>query len=79
MPPETIFASQVQFLQEHSFKPLEQVTLEPYERDHAMVTGLSSFYCSLFKFTLLIFFLFQRDITDTASLRNIYLGFGKRR
>ncbi|KIM36455.1 hypothetical protein M413DRAFT_78230 [Hebeloma cylindrosporum] len=43
MPPETIFASQVQFLKEHSFKPLEQVTLEPYERDHAMVTGSSSF------------------------------------
>lgn len=39
VPPETIFASQVQYLQEHNFKPLEQVTLEPYERDHAMVTA----------------------------------------
>lgn len=39
VPPETIFASEVQYLKEHNFKPLEQVTLEPYERDHAMVTG----------------------------------------
>ncbi|KAF8902815.1 Fibrillarin [Gymnopilus junonius] len=39
VPPETVFASEVQFLKEHQFKPLEQVTLEPYERDHAMVTA----------------------------------------
>ena len=56
MPPETIFASQVQFLQEHSFKPLEQVTLEPYERDHAMVTGLSFFCCCLQVHTKISFF-----------------------
>ncbi|KJA24152.1 hypothetical protein HYPSUDRAFT_65661 [Hypholoma sublateritium FD-334 SS-4] len=42
MPPETIFASEVQYLKEHNFKPIEQVTLEPYERDHAMVTAV---YC----------------------------------
>ncbi|KAG6819686.1 hypothetical protein H0H93_009642, partial [Arthromyces matolae] len=40
MPPETIFASEVQKLKESRFKPLEQVTLEPYERDHAMVTAV---------------------------------------
>ncbi|CAA7271133.1 unnamed protein product [Cyclocybe aegerita] len=39
IPPETVFAQQVQELKEGSFKPLEQVTLEPYERDHAMVTA----------------------------------------
>lgn len=39
MPPETIFAAEVQTLKAHQFKPLEQVTLEPYERDHAMVSG----------------------------------------
>ncbi len=39
MPPETIFAGEVQKLKEAQFKPLEQVTLEPYERDHAMVSG----------------------------------------
>lgn len=38
-PPEAIFASEVQKLKESQFKPLEQVTLEPYERDHAMVSG----------------------------------------
>lgn len=38
-PPETVFAREVQFLKDNKFKPLEQVTLEPYERDHAMVTG----------------------------------------
>lgn len=44
MPPETIFASEVQKLKLSHFTPLEQVTLEPYERDHAMVSGtLSSF------------------------------------
>ncbi|KAG5644393.1 rRNA 2'-O-methyltransferase fibrillarin 2 [Asterophora parasitica] len=40
-PPETIFAAEVQKLKESQFKPLEQVTLEPYERDHAMVSGTS--------------------------------------
>ena len=38
--PEVVFASEVQFLKSNKFKPLEQVTLEPYERDHAMVTGM---------------------------------------
>ena len=37
--PEAIFAAEVQKLKEMDFKPLEQVTLEPYERDHAMVSG----------------------------------------
>jgi rRNA 2'-O-methyltransferase fibrillarin len=39
--PETIFASEVEKLRENQFRPLEQVTLEPYERDHAMVSGKS--------------------------------------
>ncbi|KAK8790662.1 hypothetical protein WA588_002411 [Blastocystis sp. NMH] len=37
--PEAVFASEVQKLKEEKFKPLEQLTLEPYERDHAVVTG----------------------------------------
>ena len=37
--PETVFANEVEYLRTQKFKPLEQVTLEPYERDHAMVTG----------------------------------------
>ena len=36
---EAVFAAEVQKLREEHFKPLEQLTLEPYERDHAVVTG----------------------------------------
>lgn len=39
-PPETVFAKEVQVLRDWKFKPTEQVTLEPYERDHAMVAGM---------------------------------------
>jgi rRNA 2'-O-methyltransferase fibrillarin len=39
-PPEAVFAAEVEQLKKDGFKPLEQVTLEPYERDHAMVTGM---------------------------------------
>lgn len=39
MPAETVFAAEIDRLREGQFKPLEQVTLEPYERDHAMVSG----------------------------------------
>lgn len=38
-PPDTVFASQIALLRDNQFKPIEQVTLEPYERDHAMVSG----------------------------------------
>jgi len=38
--PEHVFASQVAELRKHQFKPKEQITLEPYERDHAVVTGI---------------------------------------
>jgi rRNA 2'-O-methyltransferase fibrillarin len=37
--PEAVFAKEVQKLKEEQFKPREQVTLEPYERDHAVVVG----------------------------------------
>lgn len=40
--PEAVFAKEVEFLRKNSFKPLEQITLEPYERDHAMVSGETS-------------------------------------
>lgn len=32
VPAEQVFAHEVQTLREHKFKPLEQITLEPYER-----------------------------------------------
>lgn len=34
-----IFAKEVQKLQKDNFRPMEQITLEPYERDHAIVFG----------------------------------------
>jgi len=37
--PEAVFASEVSKLKKDNFKPQEQVTLEPYERDHAVVIG----------------------------------------
>ncbi|ODV78027.1 Fibrillarin [Suhomyces tanzawaensis NRRL Y-17324] len=36
---ETVFAREVQKLREERIKPLEQLTLEPYERDHCVVVG----------------------------------------
>jgi len=36
---EAVFASEIKKLQEMKFKPREYVTLEPYERDHAVVIG----------------------------------------
>lgn len=35
--PEAVFRREVSKLQAEKFKPLEQLTLEPYERDHAVV------------------------------------------
>lgn len=47
--PKEVYKQEVLELQKGSFKALEQVTLEPYERDHAMVSGTaSSFYCHCF-------------------------------
>lgn len=39
VPAEAVFASEVKKLQKEQFKPAEQVTLEPFERDHACVVG----------------------------------------
>eukprot|EP00892_Ulva_mutabilis_P008471 jgi/Ulvmu1/5997/UM026_0121.1 len=38
--PEAVFAAEVAKMQEMQLKPKEQVTLEPYERDHAVVVGI---------------------------------------
>jgi len=37
--PEAVFAGEVSKLKEEKIKPQEQLTLEPYERDHAVVVG----------------------------------------
>ncbi|XP_020958911.1 mediator of RNA polymerase II transcription subunit 36a isoform X2 [Arachis ipaensis] len=39
VPAESVFASEVNKLKAEQFKPFEQVTLEPFERDHACVVG----------------------------------------
>ncbi|KAA8533691.1 hypothetical protein F0562_031208 [Nyssa sinensis] len=39
VPAEAVFAQEVKKLQAEQFKPMEQVTLEPFERDHACVVG----------------------------------------
>jgi len=38
--PEAVFRREVSNLQKENFKPLEQLTLEPYERDHAIVVSV---------------------------------------
>jgi rRNA 2'-O-methyltransferase fibrillarin len=38
--PEAVFAREVVKLREERIKPKEQLTLEPFERDHAMVVGI---------------------------------------
>ena len=39
LPAEAVFATEVEKLKADQFKPAEQVTLKPYERDHACVVG----------------------------------------
>jgi rRNA 2'-O-methyltransferase fibrillarin len=36
---EAVFAKEVEKLKQERIKPQEQLTLEPYERDHAIVVG----------------------------------------
>lgn len=38
--PAEVFANEVNIMRKLEIKPKEQVTLEPYERDHAIVTGI---------------------------------------
>lgn len=37
---EAVFAAEVKKLQADKLKPQEQITLVPYERDHAVVVGV---------------------------------------
>ncbi|KAJ6137457.1 hypothetical protein N7471_003943 [Penicillium samsonianum] len=38
--PEVVFAKEVQKMREEKIKPKEQLTLEPFERDHCIVAGI---------------------------------------
>lgn len=40
VPAPAVFAAEVQRLKAEKLRPREQVTLEPYERDHAVVVGV---------------------------------------
>ena len=39
-PPEVVFASEIEGLKEQKFRPVERISLEPYERDHIVVSGM---------------------------------------
>lgn len=39
IPAEAVFADEVDWLRKNQFKPIEQVTLEPYEKNHALIVG----------------------------------------
>lgn len=41
--PEVVYASEVQTLRELGCRPREQLTLEPYHRDHAVVRSWQDF------------------------------------
>ena len=38
-PPEAVFAKEIEKLKAAQFRPREQITLDPFERDHAVVIG----------------------------------------
>ncbi len=40
IPAETVFANELNWLKQNDFKPIEEVSLEPYERNHAMIVGI---------------------------------------
>lgn len=39
-PAEKVFADEVNWLRSNEFKPLEQVILDPYEKNHAIIVGV---------------------------------------
>ncbi|EOB13717.1 rRNA 2'-O-methyltransferase fibrillarin [Nosema bombycis CQ1] len=40
VPAETVFAEEVNILRKNEVKPKEQVSLEPFEKDHAVIVGI---------------------------------------
>jgi len=38
--PEAVFASEIENLKLQQFRPVERISLEPYERDHIVVSGM---------------------------------------
>ena len=61
VPAEVVFAKEVKKLQEEKIKPQEQLTLEPYERDHALVVGV-------YRYAFLDFFFFMVSMSKTILI-----------
>lgn len=38
--PEIVYAQEIERLKEEKFRPVERISLEPYERDHIVVCGM---------------------------------------
>ena len=38
--PEVVYAQEIEKLREEKFRPVERISLEPYERDHVVVSGM---------------------------------------
>jgi rRNA 2'-O-methyltransferase fibrillarin len=38
--PELVYASEIEALKDQKFRPVERISLEPYERDHIVVSGM---------------------------------------
>ena len=38
--PEVAYASEIDVLKQQRFRPVERISLEPYERDHIVVSGM---------------------------------------
>ena len=38
--PEVVYAQEIEKLREEKFRPVERISLEPYERDHIVVSGV---------------------------------------
>ena len=39
MPAEAVYAQEIEALKKEKFRPVEKISLEPYERDHIVVSG----------------------------------------
>lgn len=90
-PPEQVFAQEVEKLRQEKFFPKEQLTLEPYERDHAVSRAFYPLPLDAERFPLICrcwsyrrlllttMFRWCRQFTDRRSLcrelMNLELGF----
>ena len=39
-PAEIVYAAEIEKLKEEKYRPVERISLEPYERDHVVVSGM---------------------------------------